>query len=172
MSYQIRWLIRRDMPSVLDIENQSFDTPWNEENFLQVLRQRSCIGMVAVDNKCRILAFMVYELHQSMIQVLDFAVHPDHRLQGVGKSMIARVKDKLSQQRRREIMLAIRETNLDAQLFFSKQDFRAERVIENYYENTNEAAYIFRYQLERTDNDFAPGLAPKNRISNYIEDGA
>ena len=43
----IRWMIRRDMPEVLAIEHASFEFPWCEEEFLRVLRQRNCIGMVA-----------------------------------------------------------------------------------------------------------------------------
>ena len=43
----IRWMIRRDMPEVLDIENQAFEFPWTEEDFIRCLRQRNCIGMVA-----------------------------------------------------------------------------------------------------------------------------
>ena len=44
---QIRWMIRRDMPEVLDIERLSFEFAWTEEDFLCCLRQRNCIGMVA-----------------------------------------------------------------------------------------------------------------------------
>jgi len=39
---QIRWLIRRDMTEVLEIENASFEYTWNEEDFLHCLRQRNC----------------------------------------------------------------------------------------------------------------------------------
>ncbi len=43
----IRWMIRRDMPEVLQTEQESFDYSWTEEDFLRCLRQRNCIGMVA-----------------------------------------------------------------------------------------------------------------------------
>ena len=43
----IRWMIRRDMPEVLQTEQLSFEYAWNEEDFLRCLRQRNCIGMVA-----------------------------------------------------------------------------------------------------------------------------
>ena len=42
----IRWMIRRDMPEILEIEKQSFEFPWCEEDFIRCLRQRNCIGMV------------------------------------------------------------------------------------------------------------------------------
>ena len=74
----IRWMIRRDMPEVLAIEHASFEYPWCEEEFLRVLRQRNCIGMVAEHGE-RIVGFMIYELHRNKIQVLDFATHFDFR---------------------------------------------------------------------------------------------
>ena len=43
----IRWMIRRDMPEVLQTEQESFEHSWTEEDFLRCLRQRNCIGMVA-----------------------------------------------------------------------------------------------------------------------------
>src|SRR4051812_2604533 len=43
----IRWMIRRDMAEVLEIERSAFEFPWFEEEFIRCLRQRNCIGMVA-----------------------------------------------------------------------------------------------------------------------------
>ena len=83
----IRWMIRRDMPEVLAIEHASFEYPWCEEEFLRVLRQRNCIGMVAEHGE-RIVGFMIYELHRNKIHVLDFATHPEYRRRGVGRQML------------------------------------------------------------------------------------
>ena len=78
----IRWMIRRDMPEVLGIEEASFEFPWLEEDFIRCLRQRNCIGMVA-EYDDGVVGFMIYELNKSRIQVLNFAVHPDHRRSGL-----------------------------------------------------------------------------------------
>ena len=69
----IRWMIRRDMPEVLDIENDGFEFPWSEEDFIRCLRQRNCIGMVAEHDE-RVVGFMIYELHKTRLHVLNFAV--------------------------------------------------------------------------------------------------
>lgn len=159
---QIRWLIRRDMDEVLAIEGSSFEFPWTEEEFLCCLRQRNCIGTVAeLDHK--IVGFMIYELHQSMLRILNFAVSPDLRRQGVGTQMVQRLVDKLSQQRRREIVLEVRETNLDAQLFFANGGFKALSVLRNHYDDTLEDAYCMRYSLNKSGENFMPG----NRLSEY-----
>jgi len=150
---QIRWLIRRDMDEILKIERQSFNRPWNEAAFLSALRQRNCIGTVAeLDHK--IVGFMIYELHKSMLRILNFAVAPDARRMGVGKQMIQRLVDKLSQQRRNEIVLEVRETNVDAQLFFASAGFRAVTVLRQHYDDTCEDAYYMRFRLTSDSSGF------------------
>ena len=62
------------------------------------------------------------------LQVLNFAVHPEHRRQNIGHQMVAKLVGKLSSHRRTKISLLLRETGLDAQLFFKIQGFRATEV--------------------------------------------
>ena len=157
----IRWMIRRDMPEVLSIEASSFEFPWLEEDFIRCLRQRNCIGMVA-EHDDQVVGFMIYELNKNRIQVLNFAVSPEFRRRGVGTQMVAKLIGKLSTQRRTRIALEVRETNLDAQLFFRTVGFRAVSVLRNFYEDTPEDAYLMQYRFETDAADFAD---PDNRIS-------
>src|SRR6478735_7028047 len=123
----IRWMIRRDMPEVLQAEQGSFDYSWTEDDFLRCLRQRNCIGMVAeIDD--RVVGFMIYELHKSRLHILNFAVHPSARRTGIGGQMVSKLQNKLSTHRRQKITLAVRERNLPAQVFFRSFDFKATRV--------------------------------------------
>lgn len=162
ISVQIRWMIRRDMPEVLRIENDSFEFNWSEEDFLACLRQRNCIGMVA-EHEGHVVGFMIYELHKTSLHILNFAVAPQFRRTGVGAQMIEKLINKLSQQRRQEIVLEVRETNLAAQLFYHTQGFRAVRVLRNHYADSAEDAYVMNYRLDAE----LPEYAPTNRIAQY-----
>lgn len=141
----IRWMIRRDMPAVLSIEEASFEFPWCEEEFIRCLRQRNCIGMVA-ERDDEVVGFMIYELHKNRLHLLNFAVDPAARRGSVGKSMLDKLVSKLSDDRRNRIMLEVRETNLDAQLFFKNLGFRAISVLRDFYEDTVEDAYLMQYR--------------------------
>ena len=156
----IRWMIRRDMPEVLGIEVQGFEFPWLEEDFIRCLRQRNCIGMVA-EHDDRVAGFMIYALHKARIHVLNFAVAAAYRRRGVGSQMIAKLIAKLSSQRRKRVVLEVRETNLAAQLFFRENGFRAVSVLRSYYADTPEDAYLmqYRYRPERQ-----PAAEPGSRI--------
>jgi len=161
---QIRWLIRRDMPEVMEIENRCYQFPWSEEEFLTCLRERNTIGVVYESPRNLIHGFMIYELHKSLLRLLNFAVAPEVHGTGVGSAMVERLVDKLSQQKRRCMELEIRESNLKAQKFFSGRGFRAVRVLRQHYDETNEDAYLFRYSLPELKKVAVDGI---NRISQY-----
>ncbi len=156
----IRWMIRRDMPEVLQTEKSSFEYPWSEEDFLRCLRQRNCIGMVAEQNE-RVVGFMIYELHKDQLHVLNFAVAPQLRRREVGSQMVEKLVSKLSDRRRRRIVLEVRETNLAAQMFFKNLGFRAVSLLRDFYEDTVEDAYVMHLCCEEEREV----LVPTNRIS-------
>lgn len=134
------------MAEVLQIESDSFEFGWNEEVFLGYLCQRNCIGMVSeIDNS--VAGFMVYELHENRMHLLNFCVKSEFRRNGIGAEMIKKLVSKLSEQRRNRIMLEVRETNIVAQQFFKSMGFRAISVLRDFYEDTTEDAYLMQYRL-------------------------
>jgi ribosomal-protein-alanine N-acetyltransferase len=157
-------MIRRDMAEVLKIERESFEYHWTEEDFLCCLRQRNCIGMVA-EHDNQVVGFMIYELYKSKLHVLNFAVGAEARRLGVGMQMIDKLVTKLSQQRRKQILLEVRETNLNAQLFFQRQGFRALCVLRDHYQDTCEDAYVMQYRLDGEYDEEA--YQPTNRIAKF-----
>ncbi len=160
----IRWMIRRDMPSVLAIEETSFEFPWSEEEFIRCLRQRNCIGMVA-ERDDQVVGFMIYELHKNRLHLLNFAVNPNCRRASVGRSMIDKLASKLSLDRRNRIMLEVRETNLDAQLFFKQLGFRAISVLRDFYEDTTEDAYLMQFRYRPSTIERSATEEPRRRLA-------
>lgn len=157
----IRWMIRRDMAETLSIENDGFEFPWSEDDFIRCLRQRNCIGMVA-EHADRIVGFMIYELHKTRLHLLNLAVSSEFRRRGAGAQMMAKLTAKLSGQRRTRIMLEVRETNLAAQLFFRGLGFRAVSVLRDFYDDTTEDAYLMQYRYRPVETEI---VVPTNRIS-------
>lgn len=137
----IRWTIRRDLPEILAIENAVFEYPWSEDDFVRTLRNRNCIGQVAEYGE-RVVGYMVYELHRARLEILSFAVHPDFQRQGVGRTMMDKLAGKLGG-RRNALTAAVRERNLDAQLFMRATGFLATAVVQDFYRDSPEDAYLF-----------------------------
>jgi hypothetical protein len=45
----IRWTIRADMQAILEIENESFEYPWSEDDFVRFYRGRNSLGYTALN---------------------------------------------------------------------------------------------------------------------------
>jgi ribosomal-protein-alanine N-acetyltransferase len=116
----------------------------------------------------RVVGFMIYELHKTKLHVLNFAVAPALRRVGVGTQMVTKLVGKLSSHRRTKITLAVRESNLAAQLFFRSQAFQATRVLRGYYEDSGEDAYLMHYRIaDHIDDEDEDGIT--NRIAQFEE---
>jgi ribosomal-protein-alanine N-acetyltransferase len=139
----IQWMVRRDMPQVLEIENECCRgeqfKPWEDDDFVTSLRQRNCIGMVAeqIDSK-RILGFVVYELQKSTLRILNLSVHPFRHREGIGTELVDKLANKVSQQRRTTMSMTVRERNMGGLLFLRSCGFKAERSIRGHFEDTGE----------------------------------
>ena len=142
----IRWMIRRDMPSVLAIESLSYDQGWNEEIFIRHLRQRDTIGMVAELDE-EVVGFMVYELHKQRLQVVNLAVHPKFRRMGIGRQMIEKLVGKLCYQRRNRIEIGVADYHLGAHLFLKACGMRCEKI--NFDEEAQQDWYHFVYRAKK-----------------------
>lgn len=138
----IRWLIRADMNKVLEIEKQSYASPYNEEDFLKDLRERSTIGMAAEINE-QVIAYMIYEMKKNRFNLKKLAVHPDYRRQDVGSQMVNKLVNKLDPYCRNRVIIDIEERNVTAQLFLSSLGFKAIRVLWNHFDDQDAYKMVF-----------------------------
>jgi ribosomal-protein-alanine N-acetyltransferase len=140
----IRWIIRKDLPAVLQIENDSYDQPWAEQDFVDAMRDRNTIGMVAEFGE-EVVGFMVYQLRPHSVYVYNLAVAPARRRLGVGEAMIGKLKGKLRGGGRTRICFDMPETNVPAQLFLRAQGFLCVRQDRGMF---GEDGYRMQYRLE------------------------
>jgi ribosomal-protein-alanine N-acetyltransferase len=164
MRVHVRWMIRRDMPEVLQIEGEGFEFPWPEEEFVRCLRRRNCIGMVA-EHDDNVVGFMIYELQKTKLHVNNFAVSKLYRRRSVASQMVQKLIGKLSAQRRTRILLEVRETNLAAQFFFRRMKFRAVSVLQDFYDDTTEDAYLMQYRYGEPEREV---FVPTNRVHSLL----
>lgn len=119
----IRWMIRRDMADVLEIDS-SVGMKWKESDFIRCLRQRNCIGMVAEHDE-KAVGHMIYELVKSRLHVLNFGVSEKMQGQRIGTQMVDKLKDKLSQQRRNKITIEVDSSRCGLHMFLKRCGFFA-----------------------------------------------
>lgn len=171
----IRWLIHRDLPEVLFMEDMHPGIPCPIGETIRQLRKSENIGMRAEprEDGDASLGYMNYELYGAFIHIKDFTVHPGSLRRGVGSQMLGKLLGKLSALRRNRIVLVVRESNLAAQLFFRdcigkilamhltnlslqhEQGFTATETLPRYFPDTGEDGLLMQYSYlprERSQN--------------------
>src|SRR5207247_10520361 len=113
------------------------------------------------------VGFIMLELHKHKPHIVNVALQPAWRRLGVGAQRVAQLISKLSSHRRTRITLEVRETNLSAQLFFHKQEFKAVRVLRAFYEDSGEDAFLMQYRFG--DDTGEDAVESVNRIAQYEE---
>ncbi len=91
LSFHIRRFIRRDLPEILAIEEDSFEHPWSEGQLTGVLSATCAVGDVAVSDD-RIVGYVMYQRTRDWITLLNLAVLPEVRRRGFGSAMIEHLK--------------------------------------------------------------------------------
>jgi len=142
----VRWMIRRDLPSVMSIEYGSFDDPWTQEEMIEAITAHRQVGMVA-ERDGQVVGHMVYRLSKTSIEILTMAVHPDHRRQSVGFAMFQKLLGKLSRDKRYLLFTDVVETNLPAQLFCKDMGMRWTRTIGGRFTDGSDA-HRFEYRAK------------------------
>lgn len=136
------------MPEVLRIENEGYGAmAWKEEQFLQCLRQRNCIGMVAELGE-EVAGFMIYELHKDSVVVVNLAVKSSLRRRSIGRQMMNKLKSKLSSHRRTRLEFTVRESNLGAQCFLRNSGLKARLpILKGHFQDTGEDGYRMLHEI-------------------------
>lgn len=146
MNVHIRWAIRLDMPSVLDIEARTHEFAWGEGEFLKQLRRRNVIGMIA-ERGDRVLGYVVYELFRDRLEVLRLGVDPEFGRKGIGTQIADKLKGKLSVNRRTAITTDVRERNLDGLLFLRESGFKAVALHRGWFDDSGEDMIQMRFEV-------------------------
>jgi len=145
----VRWMIRRDMAEVMRIESDSFDSPWNGDDFMKMLRHRNVIGMIA-EHADEIVGYSVHVLGDRHIDIANLAVRGDCRRTGIGRTIVSRLCAKMTT-RRPKIMADVREGSLAAQLFFRSMGFVATQIVRDRFDDGQDAYRMVRRMQDRQD---------------------
>jgi len=142
----IRDMQDEDIPVIVEIEQISFSTPWSKQFFLNEICRKYAISKVAVFGGDVVgYACADYEFHES--HILNLAVHPDYRRQGVATILMNEVMRRLKEKGCVFMYLKVRFSNTGAQKFYELFGFKVETIRKKYYCNPDEDALLMMARL-------------------------
>ena len=127
-------LKEENIQDVVEIEDISFSVPKKDSIF----RHDQNKYLVAEENG-KIIGYIGTEEISGETHIINMAVHPENRKQGIGKKLIEAVLDDEN-----VFFLEVRASNNAAQKLYEKYGFEKVGVRKNYYEDNGEDAYIMR----------------------------
>jgi ribosomal-protein-alanine N-acetyltransferase len=135
---------KRDIPRILQIERQSFPTPWSEWVFKQELENKHSHFLVAKlkEKRKEIVGYLVMWIVLDEAHISNIAVAPEHRRKGIGEMLMRYALEMAKSRGVFKVTLEVRETNLPAQNLYRKLGFRLLGVRKEYYTDTGEDALL------------------------------
>lgn len=149
MQITIDLMKREDLDQVLEIEKDSFSSPWSLNAFQMELsdnhRYTHYLVARAGDQVLGYLGtwFIVDEVH-----ITNIAVRPNVRRQGVGQLLLQYLFQIAKSCKMSAITLEVRPTNRPAQELYKKLGFRSVGIRPKYYQDNHEDAVIMWKTLE------------------------
>jgi ribosomal-protein-alanine N-acetyltransferase len=137
----IRSMQEDDVPVILEIEQDSFATPWPGQSFIEEICKKYAFSKVAVlEGKVIGYACADYALHES--RILKLAVQRDFRRCGVATMLMNEMTAELKNKGCFFMYVKVRASNTGAQRFYELFGFKIETVRKKYYDDPAEEALL------------------------------
>jgi ribosomal-protein-alanine N-acetyltransferase len=142
----IREMREEDIRQIMDIENESFSTPWTEAAFLAEIHKPYSLSRVLMIGD-RLGGYLCMNLILDEGHILNLAVHPDFRRRGLATRLINEALAALKKKGCRFLYLEVRGSNIAAKQFYVQFGFRDAGLRKKYYANPVEDAVLMMRQL-------------------------
>jgi ribosomal-protein-alanine N-acetyltransferase len=142
----IREMKREDVPAIAELEKLCFSDPWSENSIASELDNPLSYWLVAEDNG-KIAGYVGSQSVLDAADMMNLAVSPDCRQQGVGQALVNELVQHLQKNNVIALLLEVRVSNAPAISLYEKLGFEQVGRRPKYYHNSREDALILRKEL-------------------------
>ena len=132
---------------IAELEKICFSDPWSETSIASELNNKLSLWMVAIDDE-KVIGYVGSQTVLGETDMMNIAVHPDYRKQGIGTALIVGLIGELELRGSHSLMLEVRASNEPAKNLYAKLGFCSVGVRKNYYRNPKEDALILSISLK------------------------
>ncbi len=133
---------------IMAIEEVSFPSPWKARAFLEETRN-PVSHFWALKEGEQILGYICFWMYAGEVHLLNIAVHPERRRQGLGMVLVEKMKQFALSQNAQRIYLEVRPSNLAARRLYLRTRFEEKGRRKRYYTDTGEDAIIMAFECCR-----------------------
>lgn len=143
---ELAFMDESHVAAVAELEKICFNDPWSEKSIASELENRLSLWLVALENG-EVVGYVGSQSVLDQADMMNIAVHPDHRRKGIGRLLVERLCDELRGRDIAALLLEVRASNEPAKVMYENLGFAVVGVRPNYYRNPKEDAFIMRKQL-------------------------
>ena len=125
------------------LETVCFHDPWSEKSIASELDNALSLWLVAVEGDA-VIGYVGSQTVLGWSDMMNVAVHPDHRRKGVGERLVTALEEALKEKESTCLTLEVRVSNAPARTLYEKLGFSEVGRRKNYYRDPKEDALIMR----------------------------
>lgn len=145
--FEIHDMTAAHVPQIAVLETRCFADPWSEGSVSSELDNPLSLWLVAERNG-QVLGYIGSQTVLDEADVMNVAVDPDQRRQGIGKALLQALAARLRQNGVVAVTLEARPSNEPAVRLYLQEGFRQVGRRKNYYHNPTEDALILRKEWQ------------------------
>ena len=129
--------------SIAELEKLCFSDPWSEDAIRPELENPLSCWVVCMDEN-RLVGYVGSQSVLGWADMMNLAVHPDYRRNGIGEKLVEELTVQLKQNKVTCLTLEVRASNVPAITLYHKLGFAEVGRRPNYYYHPKEDALILR----------------------------
>ncbi|HOW17103.1 MAG TPA: ribosomal protein S18-alanine N-acetyltransferase [bacterium] len=135
--FDVVYLNKNDINSVLEIEKNSFSHPWSKQLFLEELENPSSLCLKALSKDGNLFGYIMLRKIVDELHLLNIAVKKEFRNKGIAKALITEAEKRFMDLSC--IVLEVRVSNKPAIELYKKLGFEQLYVRKRYYPDGEDA---------------------------------
>lgn len=150
---KIRHAGLRDIPAILAVQREAPEAGrWSDEDYVGFLPAEDTVFLLAEEGSDnRVVAFLLGRLMGDEMEVLNLAVLPSLRRQGIARRLLDDALARGAAEGARQCWLELRASNQGALAFYRALGFVESRRRPNYYREPEEDAIICARRLSAAE---------------------
>jgi ribosomal-protein-alanine N-acetyltransferase len=136
----LRGMLKRDLKTICDIEDDIFEFPWTYDQF-QKKTKTANIVCSTIEVKEQIAGYVVYKSEEGVLVIEKLGIAREFQRQFIGTTFINAIKNKMEKIKVKKITCSVHCNILPAQLFLKKNGFKCYSTYE--LEDGEHYAFIF-----------------------------
>lgn len=133
---------------IAQLERECFSDPWSQNSIASELENPLSYWLVAMAGNV-VAGYVGSQTVLGESDMMNLAVHPEFRQQGVARDLVLALIDGLNQRGSHCLTLEVRESNTPARKLYEKLGFVQVGIRPNYYQHPREDGLILRKEWER-----------------------